>query len=176
MTRVLRPSSKQPKTKLPKEVEALAKSKVATQTRNADGSVTRRRETAKTSKEVTTRAGKLLERSTEFTKSTHTARGEGESQFVAKSDMLGRESTLATHDFTNNAGVNTQTVKGSDVYGIDKQSKTTSKSVEKGATTESSIRSSSKDSVGNARRSSDVTRVTGQGKSTVTTTMAYRVQ
>lgn len=170
MTRVLRPSSKRSKAKLPREVEALAKSKTAQVTKNADGSVTRRRDTAKTSKELTTRTGKLLESSTEFTKSTRTVRGEGQSQFVAKTDLLGRKSSQASHDFTNNAGKNTQSTKGTDVYGIEKQGKTTSNTVEKGATTESSIRSTGKDSVGNAHRSSDVTRVTAQGKSTVTTT------
>jgi hypothetical protein len=170
VTRVLSPSSKQPKSKLPKEVDALAKSKTAEVTTNADGSVTRRRDTAKTSKELTTRTGKLLESSVEFNKSTRTVRGNGESKFVAKTDMLGRESTQQHNDFTNNAGVNTQSIKGTDVYGIEKQGKTTSKTVEKGATTESSVRSTSKDSVGNKHQSSDVTRVTEQGKSTVTTT------
>ncbi|MBS1149219.1 MAG: uncharacterized protein H6Q89_917, partial [Myxococcaceae bacterium] len=169
MTRVLSPS-KQRKSKLPKEVEGLAKSKTAEVTRNADGSVTRRRDTAKTSKELTTRSGKLLESSLEYRKSTHTARGDGESQFVKNTDLLGRESTQAQSEFTNNAGVITQRVRGTDVYGVEKQGKTTTKTVARGATTESSIRSSSKDSRGNAHRASDVTRVTEQGKSTVTTT------
>lgn len=165
MTRVLSPSSKQPKPKLPKEVDRLAKSKTAEVTTNDDGSVTRRRSTATTSKELTTRTGKGLESSLEYTKSTHTARGDGESQFTRTTDLLGRESTLSEHEFTNNAGVNTQTVDSKDVYGIEKQGKTVSKTVEN----ESSVRSSSRDSLGNAHRSSDVTRVTEHGKSTVTT-------
>lgn len=165
MTRVL-----SPKSKLPKEVQALAKSKKADVTTNADGSVTRRRETAKTTQELTTRTGDLLETAAEYRKSTHTARGDGETQFVAKTDMLGRESTESFHAFTNTLGVHTEQVKGTDVYGVTKEAKTTSKTVERGATTESSVRSRSKDSLGNAKKSSDVTRVTTDGKSTVTTT------
>ncbi len=167
MTRVLRPSSKS----LPKEVTALAKSKNAEVTTNADGSVTKRRDTAKTSKEVTTRTGNLLESSTEFKKSTRTTRGSGESEFTANTDMLGRESSKSRKDFTSNAGVHTVNIAGSDVYGIDKQEKSTDKTVVKGDTTETSLRSSSKDSAGNARKASDVTRVTvgEDGKKTVTT-------
>jgi hypothetical protein len=168
VTRVL--SKQQRKSKLPAEVDALAKSKTAEVIKNADGSVTRRRETAKTSKELTTSTGDLLETSLEFNKTTRSSRGEGSSKFVAETDMLGRESTQAFHEFANTLGVHTEQVKGTDVYGVTKEGKTTSKTVEKGDTTESVIRSKSHDSLGNAQKSSDVTRVTTGGKSTVTTT------
>ena len=166
MTRAL---SSKPKSKLPKEVAALARSKKAEATTNDDGSVTLRRTTAKTSKELTTRQGKLRESSLEFNKATHTARGDGESQFVAKTDMLGRESTLARTHFTNNAGVDTETTKGTDAFGVESEAKTVSKTVEKGGTFESSVRFTRKDSLGNAHRASDMTKVTQQGPSTVTT-------
>lgn len=157
------------KSKLPAEVAALARSKKAETTKNADGSVTKRRETAKTSKELTTRTGDLLETSLEFRKTARTQKGEGSSAFVAKTDMLGRESTESFHEFTNTLGVHTEQVKGTDVYGISKESKSTEKTVEKGNTTEHALRTGSKDSRGNVRKTSDVTRVTTEGGKTVTT-------
>lgn len=155
---------------LPKEVEKLAKAKNAVVTKNADGSVTRRRDTAKTSKELTTKEGKLLEKSLEWKKSASTSRGtQSESTFTAKTDMIGRKSVEARRETVNAKGDTTVAGRTADVFGIEK--KTTEKYTErtKGDTVETTARTSSRDTRGNAARTSDITRVTEQGKSVVTT-------
>lgn len=155
---------------LPKEVEQLAKSKNAQVTKNADGSVTRRRETAKTSKELTTSEGKLLESTLEFRKSATTRRGtQSDSTFVAKTDMVGRKSTEAHRETVNAKGDVSVFGRTADVFGIDKQTTERTTNRQEGDTLETAVRTTSKDSRGNAAKSSDVTRVTEQGKTTVTT-------
>jgi len=170
--RVAKPAVKSVATKkaLPKEVEQLAKSKKAQVTKNADGSVTRRRETAKTSKELTTSEGKLLETTLEYRKSATTRRGtQSDSTFTAKTDMLGRASTAAHRETVNAKGDVSVFDRTADVFGIDKQSTERTTNRQKGATLETAVRTTSKDSRGNAAKSTDVTRVTEQGKSVVTT-------
>ena len=155
---------------LPKEVEQLSKSKNAQVTKHADGSVTRRRETAKTTKELTTSEGKLLESTLEFRKSATTRRGtQSDSIFVAKTDMVGRKSTEARRETVNAKGEVSVFGRTADVFGVDKQTTERTSSRQRGDTLETAVRTTSKDSRGNAARSSDVTRVTEQGKTTVTT-------
>ncbi len=170
--RVAKPQVKSLSSKkaLPKEVEQLAKSKKAETTKNADGSVTRRRDTAKTSKELKTSQGKLLETTLEYRKSATTSRGtQSDSTFTAKTDMLGRASTEAHRETVNAKGDVSVFDRSADVFGIDKQTTERTTNRQKGATLETAVRTSSKDSRGNAAKASDVTRVTEQGKSTVTT-------
>ncbi len=156
---------------LPKEVQQLQKQKNAEVIKNADGSVTRRRETSKTSKEVTTREGKLLENTTEFTKRSTRGSSQSESTFTAKTDMIGRKSAESRRETVNAKGDVSVFTKGADVFGVQKQG--TEKTTErlKGETRESAVRTTSKDSVGNSFKSSDVTRVTdsNEGKTVVTT-------
>lgn len=174
ITRRPQPLAKPPKKPaLPKEVTQLERNKKATVTKNADGSVTRRRDTAKTSKQVTVRESKYGEKTVEYSKRQSTRRGDSESSFTAHTDLLGRTKTKHVIDSTNTKGVNTLTERSTDVYGIAKEGKTVSKQVERGNTRESSVKSTVRDSVGNRRTASDVTKVT-TGDKTVTTTTEKR--
>lgn len=155
---------------LPKEVQQLAKSKQAQVSKNADGSVTRRRTTAKTSKELTTSEGKLLETTLEYRKRATTRRGtQSESTFTAKTDMLGRASSEARRETVNAKGDTSVFGHSTDVFGIDKQSTEKTTTRERGEAVETATRSTTRDSRGNRATASDVTRVQEQGKSTVTT-------
>jgi hypothetical protein len=170
--RVAKPEvkSKATKSALPKEVQALAKSKKAEVTKNEDGSVTRRRTTAQTTKELTTSTGKLAESTLEYRKSATTRRGTtSDSVFVAKTDMLGRASTEAHRETVNAKGDTSVFGSTHDVFGIDKQTTQKTTARDHGDTLETATRTTSKDSRGNAARTSDVTRVTEQGKSVITT-------
>ncbi|MDP1828844.1 MAG: hypothetical protein Q8L48_36625 [Archangium sp.] len=173
--RVTKPQVKSTSTKaaakaLPKEVQQLAKSKRAEVTKNADGSVTRRRTTAQTSKELNTSTGKLLETTLEYRKSATTRRGtQSDSTFVSKTDMLGRKSIEARRETTNAQGDTSIYGRTADVFGVEKQTTEKNTTRERGDTLETATRTTSKDSRGNKARSSDVTRVTEQGKSVVTT-------
>ncbi len=169
--RVTKPQVKSVSAKaIPKEVQNLAKAKNAETTRNADGSVTRRRSTAKTSKELTTSTGKLAESTLEFKKTATTKRGtQSESTFTAKTDMLGRASTQANRETVNAQGDTSVFGRSADVFGIQKQTTEKNTSRERGNTVVTSTRTTSKDTVGNAARSSDVTQVTETGKTVATT-------
>ncbi len=168
--RVAKPAVKSTSSKsLPREVQQLAKSKRAEVTKNADGSVTRRRDTAKTSKELTTSTGKLAESTLEFHK-TSTRRGtQSDSTFTAKTDMLGRASTEARRQTVNAKGDVSVFGKTADVFGIDKQTTDKTTVRDQRDTLVTSNKTTSKDSRGNKASTSDVTRVTEQGKSVVTT-------
>lgn len=192
--RVTKPQVKSTSTKaaakaLPKEVQQLAKSKRAEVTKNADGSVTRRRTTAQTSKELNTSTGKLLETTLEYRKSATTRRGtQSDSAFVSKTDMLGRKSIEARRETTNAQGDTSIYGRTADVFGVEKH--TTEKTTERllspadggvaggkgkqSDTLETATRTTSKDSRGNKARSSDVTRVTPQGEKSVVTTNEKR--
>lgn len=156
---------------VPKEVEKFKKQKTAETVKNDDGSVTKRRETARSTKELTTRDGKLLESSSEYRRSSTTAKGgQADSSFVDRSDMLGRRSQEHRHETINPRGDANVRLQTKDVFGIDKTAIEKSTTRERGATTTTRNTTSSFDSRGNAARASDVTRVTtsNEGKTTVT--------
>lgn len=168
MTKITKQSST---LQTPKEVERFKKQKTAETVKNADGSVTKRRETARGSKELTTREGKLLETSSEFRRTSTTAKGgQTDSSFTDRTDMLGRRSLEKRTDSLNPRGDTSTRLQTRDVFGIDKTSTEKSTTRERGDTVTTRNTTSSFDSRGNAARSSDVTNVTttNDGKTTVT--------
>lgn len=179
MTKIARRTQPRPATSaraVPKEVTQLQRNKKATTTKNADGSVTRRRQTAKTDKSVTTSEGKLLETKTEFRKSSTTSRGtRSESNFTQQTDMIGRASTSSRRETTNARGDQTVATRGTDVFGIEQRGTQRTTERERNGATETAVRSRTTDSRGNAQTASDVTRVREQGADTITTN-AQRTQ
>ena len=163
-------SKRLPQLQVPAEVQKFKKQKTAETVKNADGSVTKRRSTAKTSKELTTREGKLLEKSTEYRRSQTTARGnQTDSTFTDKNDMLGRRSLEHSRESVSATGDRRAQLDTRDVFGIDKRQTERNTTRESGNTTTSSTVTTSRDSRGNAAKSSDVTAVTQQDKTTITT-------
>ncbi|MFT3712891.1 MAG: hypothetical protein QM817_35010 [Archangium sp.] len=153
----------------PKEVSKFQKQKTAEIVKNDDGSVTKRRETARGSKELTTREGKLLEKSTEYRRTSTTAKGsQTDSSFADRNDMLGRRSLEKRTETINPRGDSSVKLQTRDVFGIDKTSTQKSTTRERGDTTTTRNTTSSFDSRGNRANSSDVTRVTTNGGTTVT--------
>lgn len=168
MTKITKRSEK---LHIPAEVERFKKQKAGEVVKNADGSITKRRETAKGSKELTTREGKLLETTTEFKKTQTNRRGtQTDSAFVDHSDMIGRRSTekrVETSKANGDTAVRTET---RDVFGIDKKVRETNTTRTRGQTTTTTMRLASQDSRGNAMKASDFTSVTDDGKSVTTRT------
>lgn len=155
--------------KLPAEVQRFKNQKAGEVTKNADGSVTKRRQTAKGSKELTTREGKLLETTTEFRKSSTNKRGtQSDSSFTDHTDMIGRRSTAHQRESVDARGDRRASTDTHDVFGIDKHVTERNTTRTNGNTTTTSNRTASRDSVGNAATASDVTRVTEDGKSVIT--------
>ncbi|MFZ5441117.1 MAG: hypothetical protein ACOZQL_14000 [Myxococcota bacterium] len=155
--------------RLPAEVQRFKNQKAGETTKNTDGSVTKRRQTAQGSKELTTREGKLLETTTEFRRSSTTKRGtQSESSFTDHTDMIGRRSTSYSRESVNAQGDRNGRVQTHDVFGIDKDVRSRDTTRVDGNTTTSSNRVTTRDSLGNASTASDVTRVTEDGKSVIT--------
>lgn len=157
--------------KLPAEVQKFKNQKAGEVTKNADGSVTKRRDTARGSRELTTREGKLLESTMEYRKTSTNKRGtQTDSSFVDTTDMLGRRSTEHHRESVNARGDQAAHVQTRDIYGIEKDvtERNTTRTNKAGDTTTTSTRTASHDSVGNAATSSDVTRVTERGDTVVT--------
>lgn len=161
-------SKRAPQLKVPAEVEKFKKQKAGETTKSNDGSVTKRRTTAKGSKELTEREGKLLEHTTEYRRTSSTAKSQSENTFVDHSDMLGRRSLEQQKTTLSNNGDRHVTVQSRDVFGIDKRATQTDSERTRGNTTTTRHSTTSRDSRGNASQSRDVTRVTTQGDTTVT--------
>lgn len=166
MTKLTRRS---PGLQTPAEVAQFKKQKTATTTTSKDGATTtKRRDTAKTSRSLTEKKGKLLERSSEYTRSSTRGKTQSEATFTDAADMLGRRSQRETHESVDARGDVTSRLDTHDVFGIDR-SQTDRQTVRiNGNSTVSSNTSASRDSLGNARSSSDVTTVTVDGKTTTT--------
>jgi len=164
MTKVARPNSRPPP-----GVERFRRQRSGETVKNADGSTTKRRETARGSRELTTRNGKLLETTTEFRKTTTNRRGTtSDGSFTANTDLLGRRSTERRAASTNARGDTTSRTTSADVFGNERQVRERSTTRTRGDTTTTATRTSSSDLRGNRAQSSDITRVTDNGRSVVT--------
>ena len=119
-------------------------------------------------KEVQALAGKLAESTKEYRKSATTRHGT-DSSFVAKTDLLGRASAQAERTTTNAKGDTSVVGRTADVFGIEKQTTQKTTTRQRGDTATTATRTTSKDSRGNQARTSDVTHITEQGTSVVTT-------
>ncbi len=159
-----------------REVAALAKSKRAQVTTADDGTVTRRstsrRGDTETEKTLTTgKAGKLLESSLTYSKSTRKGDRASENTFTAETDMLGRRSATSRTETTSLTGESrraTVTTRQNDVYGVEqtKREQTVDSALTDG--TRSATHTRTKDSVGNQHAASDVTTVRERDGETLT--------
>jgi hypothetical protein len=172
MSSIRRGSSRPAPPQEPKEAKALERSQKAQQTKGEDGSTTttRRRQTAKTTKELTTRQTRLGERQTEYRRSQDTARGHSELTYTSNRDLLGRTQAQVTRGSTTNSGRHTVSTQSRDAFGIDKQTRQVTSSRMDARSQETTTRRTSSDSVGNRSESSHGTRVAVDGN-TVTTTV-----
>jgi hypothetical protein len=161
--------TQKPKLSLPREVQQLERNKKAEVTKSKDGTVTRRRNTAKTQKELTTRESQLGERTVEYKKTSSTKRGSSETNFRQHTDLLGRTNQTSERNSTNTRGDQLQSTRSQDVFGIDKQGRSETRARTQGNTETTTTRTNTRDSVGNRHASSDVTRVTTDGTAVRTT-------
>ncbi len=168
MTTISRRTSR-PKPSLPREVQQLERNKKAEVSTSKDGTVTRRRNTAKTQKELTTRESNLGERTVEYKKRSSTKRGESETNLRRHTDLLGRTNQTQVRNSTTTRGDQLQATRSQDVFGIDKQGRIETRARTTGNTETTSTRGTTRDSVGNRHTSSDVTRVTTDGTAIRTT-------
>ena len=160
---------------LPREAKRLEQSAAPETRTTADGKVTttRRRQGAKTEKELVTTQGRLGERSVEYRRRQSTARGQSESTFSSSRDLLGREQSSATRVSTRAAGDRrTVTTQSRDAFGIDKRSSEETRTRLLGNGHEETARIRSSDSVGNRYAGERTFRVTSDGRVTTTTTRA----
>lgn len=157
------------------DIERLARSRRARVSTSEGGTVrelsTRRRDTD-TEQTLTTSSGKLLETSLEYRKTTSRPSMDRESSFTARTDMLGRRSSEARTQLSREAEDRLETTtrsKATDHFGITKISREQAADVTLENGSERSVKTSSRDSLGNRFTSSDLTRVETLERSTVTT-------
>ncbi|MEN9796641.1 MAG: hypothetical protein RL653_337 [Pseudomonadota bacterium] len=172
MSSIRRGPSRPAAPQVPREAQALERSQQAQKTKGEDGSTTttRRRQTAKTTKQLTTRQTRLGEKQTEYRRSQDTARGHSELTYTSNRDLLGRTQSQVTRESTTNSGRHTVSTQSRDAFGIDKQTRQVTSSRVDARGQETITRRTSNDSVGNRSESRQSTRVAVDGN-TVTTTV-----
>jgi hypothetical protein len=158
------------------DIQHFSDSSKGTVTTNKDGSVTKTQtktngQTTKT-QQLTTGNGPLGDKNVNYVTTSKTGNQQFTNTYTSKTDLLGvtqsshERQAIYKNDNITNTYTHTETV---DQWGIQKNTKTDSKTVESGLKSQTYTGSNTTDSKGNKSWSSDNTHVTKNGDTTFTT-------